>query len=111
MGTIILPAFAGLLLGIASSGARKLARIRRLKNELEIAKEQRAAANFDRLQQLEQFEDEREKHRDTRRNLILWETFAEKVAAHPMPFVCVKSTIPEKAGELLKFYEKNYVKK
>lgn len=110
MGTIIWPALAGVLFGYAISGARKLARIRLLKNELEIAKDQRAAANHDRLAQLEAFEAEREKARATRKNLILWEAFAGVLASHEMPFVCVKLHAPEKAIELLKFYQKNYKK-
>ena len=40
MGTIIWSALAGVLIGYAFSGVQKLARIKRMKNQLKIAREQ-----------------------------------------------------------------------
>jgi len=96
---------AGAFIGYALSGTRKLVRIRKLKNELLIKSEQCDAGGATIAKLHVDLSKERDKTRDFRRDLVLWEQLANKIVNHQFFPQKRFKTVPETGLELLKEME------
>lgn len=96
---------AGVFIGYALSGTRKLARIRKMKKQMATASQQIEAGAQTIAKLHVDLAKERDKSRDLRRDLILWEQLAGEIGKRFMVVDKTFSTVPETGIELLKNYE------
>jgi hypothetical protein len=107
---IIIPAFAGALVGFSFSGLTKKRKIIRLKAENKMLNERNDACSNENVLLLSKIAAERDKTREMRRDLLMWERLADEIVKHKTPeFKFVpKIRVPEMGIQLLNYYkEKN----
>lgn len=106
MWTILISAVCGGLIGAAISGTRKLHKIRRLKGQNKMLVERNEACAKELMEKYAEITRERDKTRDLRRDLALWECMANEIIKHPTPpGEPVMKNVPETGVQLLKYYK------
>lgn len=106
MWTIIVSAVVGGIIATSISGTRKLYKIRRLKGENKMLHERNEACAKELMEKYIEITRERDKTRDLRRDLALWQCLANEIVKHPAPPNSPHfKTVPETGVHLLQFYK------